>query len=57
MSLDERARALARLEHGPAGLAVFAIKTLLSFHWFEHPENVRAHGLPGSSHPAPRAKS
>lgn len=56
LSLDERKKALARLEHGPAGMAVFAAKTLLAFHWFEHPDNARAHGLPGSSTPTPRAK-
>lgn len=45
LSLAERQRALARLERTPAGLTVFALKTLLSLHWFEHPKTVRELGL------------
>lgn len=45
LSLAKRQAALARLERSPAGLTVFALKTLLSLHWFEHPETVREHGL------------
>lgn len=45
LPVTERQRALTLLERSPAGLAVFAVKTLLSFHWFEHPDTVREHGL------------
>jgi hypothetical protein len=45
LSLTQRQRALSRVEHTPAGITVFALKTLLSFHWFEHPDVQREHHL------------
>ncbi len=45
LSLERRRQALARIEKSPAGLTIFALKTLLSLHWFEHPETVRELGL------------
>lgn len=45
LPLAKRQAALSRLERSPAGLTVFALKTLLSLHWFEHPDTVREHGL------------
>lgn len=45
LPLPRRQAALARLERSPAGLTVFALKTLLSLHWFEHPKTVRELGL------------
>lgn len=45
LPLAKRQAALARLERSPAGLTVFALKTLLSLHWFEHPKTVGEYGL------------
>lgn len=45
LPLAKRRLALARIEKSPAGLTIFALKTLLSLHWFEHPETVRELGL------------
>lgn len=45
LPLALRVRALERLEHGPLGMAVFAVKTLLCFHWYEHPESAIEVGL------------
>lgn len=38
LSLERRVRALERLERGPLALALFAVKTLLCLHWYEHPD-------------------
>ena len=45
LPLELRVRALERREHGPAGLAVFAVKTLLCLHWYEHPDSAVEVGL------------
>ena len=45
LPLDVRVRALEKLEHGPLGMAVFAVKTLLCFHWYEHPDSAIEVGL------------
>ncbi len=49
LPLELRLRALERLEKSPAGMAVFAVKTLMCFHWFEHPDSAREVGLPDKS--------
>jgi len=45
LPLPLRVRALERLEHGPLGMAVFAVKTLLCLHWYEHPDSAIEVGL------------
>jgi len=45
LSLEDRVQALERLEHSPLGLAVFAVKTLLCFIWYEHPDSEVEAGL------------
>ena len=40
LSLERRRLALRRIERSPAGLTIFALKTLLSLHWFEHPDTI-----------------
>jgi hypothetical protein len=49
LSLEDRRRALAKLEHGPVGMAIFAVKTLLCLHYYEHPDAAREAGLPTKS--------
>lgn len=45
LSLEDRIRALDRLEHGPLGMAVFAVKTLMCLIWYEHPDSEIEVGL------------
>lgn len=45
LPIDQRVRALERLEHSPAALALFAVKTLLCLHWYEHPDSAVEVGL------------
>jgi len=49
LPVEARLRALERLEKSPAGMAVFAVKTLMCLHWFEHPDSAREVGLPERS--------
>ncbi len=45
LSVEDRIHALDRLEHGPLGMSVFAVKTLLCFIWYEHPDSEIEVGL------------
>ncbi len=49
LPLELRLKALERLEKSPGGMAVFAVKTLMCLHWFEHPDSAREVGLPDKS--------
>jgi hypothetical protein len=54
LSLADRVRALERLDQplaGPAALCVFAVKTLMSFLWFEHPDTQVEAGLVRGARP------
>ncbi len=45
LPLDARIQALERFENGPLGIAMFAVKTLLCFIWYEHPDSAIEAGL------------
>jgi glycine cleavage system regulatory protein len=45
MPIASRVRALERLEKSPLSIMLFAVKTLLCFHWFEHPDSAAEAGL------------
>jgi hypothetical protein len=45
LPLALRVQALERLEKTPLGMAVFAVKTMLCFIWYEHPESAVEVGL------------
>ena len=45
LPLEARIQALERFENGPLGIAMFAVKTLLCFIWYEHPDSAIEAGL------------
>ena len=45
LSLEDRVRAIERVEQSSAGLSVLAAKTMLCFIWYEHPDVRRSVGV------------
>ncbi len=45
LPLESRIQALERFESGPLSVAMFAVKTLLCFIWYEHPDSAIEAGL------------
>lgn len=45
LSVADRRVALDRLEHTPAGLPMLAVKAMLCFVWYEHPDTLREIGV------------
>lgn len=53
LSVAERQVALDRLEHTPAGLPMLAVKAMLCFIWYEHPDTLREIGVTEAGETAP----
>lgn len=53
LSVLDRRVALDRLEHTPAGLPMLAVKAMLCFVWYEHPEVLRDIGVTEGDAAAP----
>jgi len=53
LSVEERCRALDKLEHSPAGLPLLAVKAILCILYYEHPDSLAEIGVtkPGESAP------
>lgn len=57
LSIEDRCRALDRLEHTPAGLPLLAVKAMLCFLYYEHPDVLRQVGVTEGDETAPACRA